>query len=336
MSFKIKDFKSKIEAIDKYYKNDILFLSTYFEDYNTFNLYIRLDYEKSSESYKLRWFDLDRVKSSKIKKYESSEYLEEATVDYIKEVVAKIDVENSNIGPDNNVSLFINSECKNKKYLDVKFYRYIPESMNELWKVFEILFFALPKKINSFYEEVIGKNILECCYDKTFRFNLLEDDLSLLYDADSMEIGERFYREDKVLFLEKVGNRFFAAVQGQELCIIAFKYDENSHDMRVTCTCPMRDFCKHIYAVVKAIRENKFNSFYKVVAIDMKKMDLKTYSFNYILSVGILKEDGLLGIITDDGELLHCNILDEKGNLLWDVIEDDTDNGLTETFNKMK
>ena len=52
--------------------------------------------------------------------------------------------------------------------------------------------------------------------------------------------------------------------------------------------------------------------------------------------MGILKEDGLLGIITDDGELLHCNILDEKGNLLWDVIEDDTDNGLTETFNKMK
>lgn len=67
---KLKIFKSKIEAIDKYYKNDILFLSTYFEDYNTFNLYIRLDYEKSSESYKLRWFDLDRVKSSKIKKYE--------------------------------------------------------------------------------------------------------------------------------------------------------------------------------------------------------------------------------------------------------------------------
>lgn len=336
MTHKTDSFDDKIKVIDKYYKDDELFLKVYFENYNTFHIYIRVDYEKSSQVYKLRWFDLDRVKTSEIGKYESSEYLEEATVEYIKFVVEGIKVPSEmKCGEDNNVSLYIDCKCQNKDKLDIRFYRYLPDEMQELVKVFEVLFMSLPKKIYSFYEDVSGRDALEYQYDQTFRFNLYADDLGLLYDIDSRKIAEKFWKEDKILFLEKVGNRFFSVIEENTLSCVVIKYDEKTHDMRVHCSCPMPDFCKHIYAVIKAIRANKFISFYKVVPMTkMKEISSQTGSFSNLLSIGV--DGDRLGIISDDGEIIYSDVLDTKGKLLWKIIEDDTDNGLTEAIEELK
>ena len=45
MIHKTDSFDDKIKVIDKYYKDDELFLKVYFENYNTFHIYIRVDYE---------------------------------------------------------------------------------------------------------------------------------------------------------------------------------------------------------------------------------------------------------------------------------------------------
>ena len=41
MTFDDTDYKNKISAIRKYYKNDKKFLEVYFDNYNSFHIYIR-------------------------------------------------------------------------------------------------------------------------------------------------------------------------------------------------------------------------------------------------------------------------------------------------------
>lgn len=337
MSEKRDDFENKIKLIDKYYKDDKLFLKMYFDDYNTFHIYIRLDYEVSSKSYKLRWFDLDRVKSDEIKCYESSEYLEASTVDYLKFVAENLEV-SSDIadGPDCNVSLFMDCKCKNKKNLNIRFYKNIPNGMKDLSRVFEVVFFSLPKKINAFYEEVCERGASEYQYEKTFKFNLFNDDLSLLFDATSEERGRKFYKEDNILYLEKMENKYVGVIIDDEPCAVVVKYDGKNHDMRVQCSCPMDDFCKHIYAVIKAIRDDKFNDFYKVMPKKeaKDKFSKEKISFKSMLCVGVI--NGKLAIINNDNEVVYCDIFDSKKNLLWDIVEDDNKNRLTDALKYLK
>ena len=80
MTFNDKDYKSKLTYIEKYYSDDTLFFAAYLNNYNGFHIYIRIDYIEKYKCYKLRWFDLDFVKTSKISVFESSEYVEEEAI----------------------------------------------------------------------------------------------------------------------------------------------------------------------------------------------------------------------------------------------------------------
>ena len=328
MTFDDTDYKSKINAIRKYYKNEKKFLEVYFDNYNSFHIYIRIDYVKSDKCYKLRWFDLDYLKSSKINKYVGSEYLEDAFIDCLVQLGNNLSLpkENIPVGKDNNVYFHLNSKCKDGNSFKLEFYKYVPEIVC-LDDFFEILFMALPKKVEPILEEVLGRNVSHIGYERKFRFDLFKDDLIQLFDDLIINRGENYFEEKKVIFLEKIDDRYFAVVNGNELYLVVIKYDEISHDLQVYCSCPCDFFCKHVYAVIKAIREKKFISFYKVM-LKKKYEDMfdRLMDFDYSLSIGIV--DDVMGVVNDNGQIEWVPVLDENGKSRWVVVEDDEKNKL--------
>lgn len=322
-----------VQAIRKYYKADKMFLETYFEDYNEYYVYFRIDYVKSEKCYKLRWFDLDYITSNKISKYECCEYIEDDIVEHIKELATRLAVPSNKlpVGKDNNVTFNLNTKCVNKEKFNIKFYKYVPNNMYCLREIFEVLFMSLPKKLDTFLDEILGNNVDDFVYEKQFRFNLFKGDMCSLFDSQVTNRGETYYQEKKVVFLEKIDDRYFAVVNGNELYVVIVKYDELSHDMRVYCSCPCDFFCKHIYAVIKAIREEKFKQFYKVmIKSEYDDMYDKLMDFNYLLCIGVV--DDVIGIVNDDGEVEWRPILDENGKSRWVVVEDDEKNRLVKSI----
>lgn len=338
MTFKEKDYKGKLEFIEKYYDNDTLFFAAYFNNYNSFHIYIRIDYIEKLKAYKLRWFDLDFVKTSKIFVYESSEYIEEDVVLEIERLCEKltIDQKKNYWGKENNVGIYIDSKCQNSDDVKIKFYKYIPEKHDELYEIMKIVFDILPKKLNPFFEEIsyiysdVSRNFK---YENSFRFDLFNGDLDKLFDIPVVVRGTRYYDERRVLFLEKVDDRYFAVVNGNELYVVIIKYDEVSKDMQVYCSCPCDFFCKHIYAVIMAIREKNFKKFYKIMPRrNYADMFDKLMNISYVFSIGMVED--VIGILSDDGEIKWVDILDEDKNSKWVIVEDDEDNKFTKTMTK--
>ena len=327
MTFNDKDYKSKLTYIEKYYSDDTLFFAAYLNNYNGFHIYIRIDYIEKYKCYKLRWFDLDFVKTSKISVFESSEYVEEEAILEIQKLCSSlyVDTKKNYWGKENNVGIYIDSKCKNSDDVKVKFYKYIPEKYGALNDIMSIVFDILPKKLSPFYDDIgyifsdASKNFK---YENQFRFDLFNGKVEKVFDIRNIIRGTKYFENGKVLFLEKVDDRYFAVVNDEELEVVIIKYDEVSYDMQVFCSCPDDDFCEHILAVIQAIRAKKFNNFYKIMPkktyFDMfdKLMDV-----NYTFCIGMVED--VVGVIGDNGDIKWLNILDDDKNPRWVIVEDD-------------
>ena len=188
MTFGEKDYKGKLSYIEKYYKDDTLFFAAYLNNYNNFHIYIRIDYIDKLKCYKLRWFDLDFVKDSKIVKYESSEMVEEDVIDTIEKLctVMSVDQKKNYWGKENNVGIYIDAKCKNSDEVKIKFYKYIPETQEALYQIMSIIFEIVPRKLYPFFEEIGyifngGADTFE--YEKRFRFDLFKGDLDKVFNT---------------------------------------------------------------------------------------------------------------------------------------------------------
>lgn len=119
-------------------------------------------------------------------------------------------------------------------------------------------------------------------------------------------------------------DRFFAVVEGTEKYLVVIKYNEQNKKMQVYCSCPCEFYCKHIYSVILAIRNNDFNRFYK---INYKNPNLsimdRVLNFDYQLCMGIIEKN--FEIINNDGEIELIPIFDSNGKCNWQILEDDED-----------
>lgn len=338
MTFNEKDYKSKLTYIEKYYSDDTLFFAAYLNNYNGFHIYMRIDYIEKTKCYKLRWFDLDFVKTSKISVFESSEYVEEEAIIEIEKLCSELEVNTKKNywGIENNVGIYIDSKSKNSDDVRIKFYKYIPEEYEKLYSIMNIIFDMLPKKLDVFFDEIgsiFNGNADHFEYEANNRFDLFKGQLDKIFEIPVLVRGTRYFDERRVLFLEKVGDRYFAVVNGNELYVVIIKYDEVSKDMQVYCSCPCDDFCKHVYAVIMAIREKQFKPFYKIMPkktyFDMydKLMDV-----NYVFSIGMVED--VVGILSDDGNIKWVNILDEENNSKWIIVEDDDEKKFSKSMEK--
>ncbi len=329
------DNNRKLAKIKKYYKHTDLLLEIYLENYHDFNIYIRLDYYKKLKSYKLSWADLANLTSEIVDSVISYEYLPDSIIKDIENVFNNIELNKyAKTTTDNfKVTYNINLLGKSNSYI---FNRYIPEELKELIDITEIIFDSLPRKLISFLLElcalVDGKtNKYE--YQETTTFDLFHDNLDILFDSEIINRGEKYYEEGRVFFLEKIKNSYYAVVGGKGLYVIIITYDEKKQTIKMYCSCPCEFACKHICAVIMAIRTKRFRKFYKITpkANSQELLD-RIMNFNFLLTIGI-DDEGNNYLVIEDGLIKLLPVLNDKGTSDWSVLEDDKNEYLTKRLN---
>lgn len=323
----------KLSRIRKYFKKNNLFLEILLLNYETFNIYIRIDYMKKIGGYKISWFDLEFFDINKIEKYMGSEYVSSKTIDDIANILHEKN-NNYHVECDKNIVMF--NGYFNDAY-HYQFERYIPNDLLFLGDVFAIIFNALPNRLDYFLYELHAeimdtKSRYE--YHDCFKFDLYNDDIKKIFNDRVIKNGNKYYKDNSVEFLEKIDDKYYAIVKGTEKYLIVIKYDEEEKQMLLYCTCPCHFICKHIYAVIKAIREKRERNFYKVIYIN-KEINIIDNATNYkhLLCSGVC--DDCLEIINKYGEIELVPLLDNFNNLNFKILQDDDKNTLEKELKKI-
>lgn len=169
-------------------------------------------------------------------------------------------------------------------------------------------------------------------YKKSFEFDLLKDNIDDLFEERIVERGKKYLKNNKVLFLEKIDNRYFSVVNGssEKKYVVIIEYDEENKKLELFCDCPCEFYCKHIYAVFSCIKEKYENRFFKIMYKN-PNVDLyeRIMNFDYLLCTGIVENN--FEIINSNGKLELMPILDRN----WEVLEDDDDRSLSILLNEI-
>ena len=326
-----------LDKVKKNYKNTELLLDIYLENYHACNIYIRLDYYKKLRCYKLSWIDLSHINGNNIDSVISYEYIPNGVIEHLEKLINNISFNKDLKTVKDEYKVTINSNIKTNQFKLV-FNRYIPKEINSLFNIMVIIFDNLPRKLNGFLQElsalIIG-NQSKYEYQEEFNFDLFRCDVDKIFDYQIVKRGKEYYDEGRVLFLEKVGDRYFSVVGGKGLYVIIIKYDEDKKTAQVYCSCPCEFKCKHIYAVLLAIRNNKFHKFYKITHKnnDMELLD-RIMNFNFLLTIGIDDQNNNY-LVIEDGELKLLPVVNDRGNSEWIVLEDDDKNTLTKRLSSI-
>jgi len=321
-------YNKLLTQVKKHYKNTNLLFDLYLENYHTFYIYIRLDYYKKLKCYRISWIDLAHISKNNIDSVISYEYLPLEAFEQFKNIIKNIHINNyDEVNGENNV-VTVNNYINDNKF-NFHFNRYIPKEISQLFNALIVLFDNLPIKLNGFLQEMaaeINGNKNKYEYRESFNFDLFNDDLESVFEYQIIERGEKYFEENRVFFLEKIKDEYFAVVGGEELYVINIAYDEINKIIKTYCSCPCEFLCKHLVAVILAIRNNRFRNFYKLT----HKGNLldKVMNFNFLLSIGI-DDQGNNYLIIEDGLIKLLSIKNKDGLSEWEVLEDDDKNTIT-------
>lgn len=322
------DVLSRIKMIKKHYQKNKLILDLQLYNYDGYNIYIRIDYINKLKIYRLSWFDLDDLSYYSIEQIESYTYLTKDMIDSIIDFLKNKEGDNDDIKLEED-QVILKVYPNNLTYT---FNKYIPKNWAFLARIFIMIFNNMPRN----YQELLFKlhaelmnDVTRYEYKKEFNFDLFNDDINKIFALQIIERGKNYYEENKVKFLEKIDEeRFFAVVEGTDNYLVVIKYNDENKKMQVYCSCPCEFYCKHIYAVILAIRNSNFKRFYKIYYKNPNvSLMERVANYDYQLCMGIIEKNFL--IVNNDGEIELIPIFDSKGKCNWQVLEDDEDMSLT-------
>ena len=326
---KINDYLSK--------KGHELVMSIYLNNYNNNNIYIRVDYVRKLSIYKVVWVDLNFLNPKKLEAYINSQmvtkYIAVKLIEQLNSIKLDSDYvfNDKIIGDRVEIVTYLNENPK-----EYVFDRFLPLEWEQFIDLFAIVFSYLPRGMEIFLHEIFAKfdgteERFNC--NKPVKFDLLLDDMEDIFRIMVVTRGEKIFEEGKVKFVEKQDDDYVALVEDDKMYVPIIRKVDDSH-VHMWCNCKCDYYCKHLYGVIKSIRENKLNAFYKVRYIGKEEslLDKVTIS-NYYLCFGI--KDGKLLLINDDGSIFPCDIL-QKGKVAFEVLEDDDECSLSKQINELK
>ncbi|MGM9834261.1 MAG: SWIM zinc finger domain-containing protein [Bacilli bacterium] len=320
----MKNISVYIKIINKYFKKKktLPFMELLLENYNNRNIYLRIDFYKKEKVYKLSYIDLNSIESTNIETWINSCLVEPDTIYYIEDIMYKNKV-NNNMVEDSNHRVCFNFYLKD--FIHIEFNRFLPKELYFLVDVLILMFNNCPKKIEGFFYEMvayISGNANKFYYNDEISFNLKKSNIDKLFSKEEIVKGKKYYEEDTVKFLEKIEDKYFALVEGIEEFVIIIQEIKEGKKIKIFCSCPSDIYCKHLYAVLTAIRNNIFKPFYKVVYEENKTPMLdRLMNFKFYLCVGMEREG--LKIINKDGNIEIVPVIDINNKCGFKVIEDD-------------
>lgn len=325
------EINRKMNLINKYLDNKNIILDISLINYETYNIYIRIAYNKKYQICNIYWIDLDLINDKKIKKYINKENISYKEMEEI-----------FNSFEENPISTFSNIKNKNtiiiNAYLEnsyhYEFNKYIPQKFYNVASAMRLIFNNLPRKLEMFLYEMhadITNTKMNYDYNDVIKFDLFNDNLNVI--ASEKIIKKLNTSQKEILFLEKIENKYFSiVVKDKNKYLIIINYNKEKNETSLYCTCPCQFFCKHILSVIEAIRSKYESPFYRVIYSNTTNILESALISKYILATGI--EDEYLEIINKYGEIEQVPLLDENNNLNFKILKDGSNNELYKEFKK--
>lgn len=331
--------KSVFDKINDYLmkRGHELCLSIYLNEYNGNNIYIRFDYVRKLSVYKVVWVDLNYFNDKNVEDYINmqlvTKFLSLSIVEKMRRVETPSDcVLNESILGDR-VEILSYFKEEPREYI---FDRFIPLEWGFLADPLAMIFAYLPRSMEIFLNEMFAKfdgNEDRYNYLKPVKFDILNGKDDELFTKEIIKEGTSYYKDSKVKFLEKIENKYIALVEGLVPSLVMIQ-EVKEDFVTMLCTCKYDYYCKHIYATILAIRNEKYNNFYKVRYIGKEESLLEKITIgSFYMSCGINKDKIML--VTENGEI-HFADLVQKGKVVFEVIEDDDDCTLSKQIKNFK
>lgn len=336
-----KNNKSVFDKINEYLikRGHELVMSIYLNNYNGNNIYIRLDFIRKLSVYKIVWVDLNFFNEKNIEDYINMQMLTKFLSLKIVEKMMEIKheggfVENKNIIGDR-VEILTYFTDNQKEFV---FDRFLPVEWEFLIDPLALIFSYLPRSMEVFLNEIFAKfdgTEEKYNYLKPIKFDFLKSDMNKIFKRHVITRGEKYFEEGRVKFLEKVDNKYIAIVENEEeIPYLVILHQVSDEHVMMWCNCKCDFYCKHIYAVLKALRAKQFNNFYKVKYTGREETLLeKVTTSNFQLCFGIDGDKILL--ISSEGSIYPADIM-HKGKVVFEVIEDDDECSLSKKINEYK
>lgn len=332
--------KSIFDTIDTYLskQNHELVMSLYLDNYNGCDIFVRFDYCRDIMAYKVVWVDLKFINVKKIDKYINKSLVTTNIANKLVEALEAIDLKSDIVINEDIIGdrvEFINYQ--HYKVEEYVFNRFLPLKWKALIDPIVLLFTYMPRSMEAILNEIFAK--FDGCEErynalKPIKFDLLNDERDVdFFKPNVMAMGRKEFLNDKVTFLEKMDNKYVAIVEGMINSLVVIRQIDDTH-VHLWCNCKCDIYCKHIYAVILAIRNNKFNDFYKVTYTGRGDETLleKLADGSYNLCYGV-DGDNLL-VVGNDYTLRSFPLLDHKGKCVFKVIEDDDNKSLSKIIDE--
>ena len=323
----------KIKYLRKHFKRNKNIFELILIKYESINYYIRVDYNPSLKAYYLYSCDLDYLDKKK-DKYINRQFIKAEALNYVLDIYDTIQYESfedlkytTDI-----VELNINDKT-------FKFNRYIPVKYYDLCACTLLAGLFMPARLTTVFDELVAEiNGVSYRYDykKEFKFDIYKTDLDRIFSFDIINQAEEVLKNDKIKFLEKFESGYLGFVEGHDnyAYVIQVIYNKETHMTRIVTTCECVGYCKHMCAVLMAIRENKLKNFYKIRMIRKNEDALERLLdiSNSLLCIGGF--DNQIQVLDDRFNFVNVPIINEVGDKNFEIIGDN-DNELQEFVDKV-
>lgn len=332
----------KILLVKKYFKKqkEINILELIIKNYNNSNFLIALVYNRNINKFKVAYLPLDIIDSNKIGNYICYQFINTKMVEYMLENIKKEKARYKTEKQRNNLNTNINNFyiefniLLNKEVYSLKTTKYIPKKWLFLFEPIVILFEHTPNIMGELCNEILSviSDIDDPIdYKASVNFDLFEDDIANLFDQKTKDLGEKYYQEKEVKFLEKVNGKYFGIVKNH---LIIIEYNHRQKLLNLYCDCHCKDSNKHTYAALISIRNKEFNEFFKIMIVDNEnEFKKEKFKAKYYLCFGI--DNNNLKVIDHSRKMLlplslvdekRLKIISDKDHMLENMIKDYLDN----------
>jgi hypothetical protein len=329
-------YEKSMKTIDRYLKKRgyNTYLTIFLNGYNNNHIYISFNYVEKIKAYRMVWFDLNYIDLKHLDRYISEQIMTSFAANKLVEGIVGLKIKPALEFSDD----ILGDRVIIKNYLkDGEVYgfdRFLPKKWSSLIDPIILVFSYVPRSMELFVNEFFAKfDNTEELYNtrKAIRFNLKKDKFEKFFGEMERDKGTKLYANSRVLFLEKLEDKYLAIVEDVEPVLVVI-HEINDDFTILWCSCPGKKYCSHIYAALLALKNKSFNSFYKVrykgdnfTLLDRVRDGLFYFCFG-------VNGDTLL-LISDNGGITSSPIV-ENGKCMFEVIEDDDECSLSKYLEK--